>query len=80
MPVIACTLYINMHTMQLANVSAGSSCFLNKLLYLVAMATSQSESESCPKAKKPRRHCHFDTKWVQEFPGIARSSKGRLIS
>ena len=25
------------------------------------MATSQSESESCPKAKRPRRHCHFDT-------------------
>ncbi len=43
------------------------------------MATSSSQSLS-PKAERPRRHCHFDSTWVQKFPGIAKSSKGKYIA
>ena len=31
-----------------------------------------------PKAKKPKRVCHFDREWTKEFPGIGTSSKGKL--
>ena len=30
------------------------------------------------KSKRPRRLCHFDKKWVTEFPGIS-SSKGKCL-
>ncbi len=29
-----------------------------------------------PKKQKLKRQCHFDRKWVEEFQGIGRSSKG----
>ena len=33
-----------------------------------------------PKAKKPKRVCHFDREWIKEFPGIGTSSKGKLVA
>ncbi len=30
-----------------------------------------------PKLKRARRQCHFDFSWLQQFPGIGRSSKGK---
>jgi hypothetical protein len=30
---------------------------------------------SPPQAKRAKRQCHFDSKWVQEFPGIGVSNK-----
>ncbi len=35
-----------------------------------------SEGLSPPKKQKLKRQCHFDRKWVEEFQGIGRSSKG----
>ena len=32
-----------------------------------------------PKVKKPKRMCHFDSKWEKEFPGIAASSKCKYM-
>lgn len=32
-----------------------------------------------PQPKKARRLCHFDSRWVQEFQGIGKSSKGYTI-
>ena len=31
---------------------------------------------SPPAPKKAKRKCHFDPKWITEFQGIGRSSKG----
>ena len=40
-----------------------------------------AESESTiPAPKRPKRQCHFDSKWLQEFQGIGRSSKGDCVS
>ena len=38
------------------------------------MADSQSNCLDPPQSKRTRRQCHFDSKWLQEFPGIGRSS------
>ena len=36
------------------------------------------EGESAPPLpKKPKRQCHFDRKWIEEFQRIGRSSKGQ---
>ena len=32
-----------------------------------------------PKAKKPKRVCHFDREWKKEFTGIGTSSKGKPV-
>ena len=32
-----------------------------------------------PPVKKHKRQCHFDNKWIKEFAGIGKSSKGKLI-
>ncbi len=43
-------------------------------------ALSDSESEialQTPPRKKPKRQCHFDTRWMKEFEGICRISKGK---
>ena len=29
-----------------------------------------------PASKKQKRECHFDNKWIKEFQGIGKSSKG----
>ena len=29
-----------------------------------------------PASKKQKRKCHFDNKWINEFQGIGKSSKG----
>jgi len=29
-----------------------------------------------PAAKRRKRNCHFDSKWIKDFQGISRSSKG----
>ena len=42
--------------------------------------TSGSSDSSVPKAKHPRRDSHFDRKWIQEFPGIAPSTKGNMYA
>ena len=42
------------------------------------MAASSSDEQIEPPAKKPRRGSHFDPRWIQEFQGIGRSSKGLL--
>ena len=34
---------------------------------------------SQPPPKKAKRECHFDSKWIQEFPGIGLSSKGKVL-
>ena len=32
-----------------------------------------------PKAKKPKRVCHFNREWTKEFPGIGQF-KGKLVA
>ena len=29
-----------------------------------------------PASKKEKRECHFDNKWINDFQGIGKSSKG----
>ena len=33
-----------------------------------------------PLPKKPKRLCHFDSSWIQQFPGIGISSKGTYVT
>ena len=35
--------------------------------------------ETPPQPKKARRQCHFDPKWLKEFPGIRNSSHGESL-
>ena len=34
---------------------------------------AESEGLSTPPRKKPKRQCHFDEKWIEEFRGIGKS-------
>ena len=47
--------------------------YVTTAAYYKSMATA-----SVPAAKKQKRECHFDKKWIEEFQGIGRSSKGIL--
>ena len=44
--------------------------------FRASIAVSESLT---PAPKRPRRQCHFDSKWLQEFQGIGRSSKGDCV-
>ena len=37
-----------------------------------------SEGPSTPPPKKPKRQCHFDEKWIEEFRGIGKSHRGNF--
>ena len=41
----------------------------------MVMVDSVIDAEG-PPSKKPKRGCHFDRSWIQEFKGRAVSSKG----
>ena len=44
----------------------------------MAECDSESLSESSlPPTKKSKRSCRFVPKWVQEFKGLAKNSKGK---
>ena len=56
------------------------STSLSVLLFFSYMAECDSESlseSSLLPTKKSKRSCHFVPKWVQEFKGLAKSSKGK---
>ena len=40
------------------------------------MATSDDTSVTAQAAKKKKRDCHFDSKWMKEFKDMGRSCKG----
>ena len=40
---------------------------------------SEDSTLQPPPAKKPKRKCHFDSKWIEEFQAIGRSSKGNYL-
>ena len=40
------------------------------------MEKDDNDDMEQPDAKKPRRECHFDKNWPNDFPGIGRSTKG----
>lgn len=44
------------------------------------MAGMADLESSAPSKKKARRECHFDSGWIQEIPGICKSSKGNTYA